>query len=113
MPRVSWSDRAEADLEIVVTDIFVRAQVRGLAEEILHDIPPRLYPADEGIFDGIMWHRCVAHGHEMEIREDQADDPQHYFLFYKKRNPGPGFEVLGVCSIHQIAAGWPTDEDDN
>lgn len=41
--------------------------LRRNAEEILHYIPPRVYPADEGAFDGIMWHRAIDHG---DVRAD-------------------------------------------
>ena len=40
--RVSWSDQAEADLDNIPP--AVAYELRRNAEEILHDIPPRVYP---------------------------------------------------------------------
>jgi hypothetical protein len=65
-----------------------------------------------------MWHRGVPHEHEWlseqaDGLEDQADDledqangPELYFLFYRQLGPGPGFEVVAVRSVHQIAELW-------
>jgi hypothetical protein len=100
MLEVSWSWDAERDLESSVSDPAVRDQLRRNAEKILHNIPPRTFPDDEGAGDGgIMWHRGVSH----ELPE-QPGGPQNYFLFYRRRNPAPGFEVRGVRSTHQIAS---------
>jgi len=100
MPRVSW-DKAEADLDSIAP--AVAYQLRRNTEEILHYIPPRTaYPADEGTDGRIMWHRGVAHGRGME-QEEQDDGPQNYFLFYRRRTTAPGFEILAVRSIHQMA----------
>ena len=99
MPRVSWSDQAESDLENI--DPAVADKLRRNAEEILHEIPPLVCPPDEGAAGGIMWHRGVAHTRFLE----QANDLQNYFLFYRPLNPGE-FEVLAVCSIHQLASKW-------
>jgi hypothetical protein len=110
MVRVTWTARAVADLESVVTEPAVRHQLKVNAENILHDIPPVVYPADEGFADGIMWHRGTPDGYE-EFSE-QDDGPQNYFLFYRRQESGSGFEVLAmfeilaVRSIYQIASAW-------
>lgn len=59
MRKVSWSDRAEADLDRIAS--AVADQLRRNAEEILHDIPPVEYAGDEGAYGGIMWHRGDGH----------------------------------------------------
>ena len=101
MGRVSWSDQAEADLQSI--DPGVRDQLRHNAEEMLHHIPPNTaYSADEGAHGGIMWHRGIGDGRSTE----QDSGPQNYFLLYRKRNPAPGFEILAVRSIHQMASMW-------
>ena len=108
MGRVSWLDQAESDLDSIAP--AVKDQLRRNAEEILHDIAPRIFPTDEGAAGGIMWHRCITHEQDREIEAgrlpEQADGPQNYFLIYRKRNPAPGFEVLAVRSIGQIASMW-------
>jgi hypothetical protein len=100
MPRVSWSVQASSDLENI--EPGTRDQIRRSVEEFLHDIPPLTRPADEGAAGGIMWHRCIAHEHDPE----HAEGPQNYFIFYRKRNPALGFEVLAIRSIQQIADLW-------
>jgi hypothetical protein len=100
MGRASWSDQAEADLQSI--DSAVRDQLRRNAEE-LQDIPPNTAdPADEGANGGIMWRRGIGDGRSTE----QDNGPQNYFLLYRKQNPAPGFEILAVCSIHQMASMW-------
>lgn len=99
MRKVSWV-KAESDLDSV--DPAVAGQLKRNAEEILHDIPPRAYPADEGAYDGIMWHRGEAH----ERLVEHSDGPQNYFLFYAKNRSGSEFEILAVRSIHQSASMW-------
>ena len=105
MGRVSWSDQAEDDLNSI--DPAVRDQLRRNAEEILHLIPPCTDPADEGAYSGIMWHRGDGHGRFTR----RPNGPQDYFLIYRRCDPAPGsedpeFEVLAVCSIHQVACMW-------
>jgi hypothetical protein len=103
MGRVSWSDQAKSDLQRIDPDT-VRDQLKRNAEEILHYIPRRTaYPADEGADGRIMWHRGVAHGRYTE-QEEQDNGPQNYFLFYRRRTTAPGFEILAVRSIHQVAS---------
>jgi hypothetical protein len=104
MARVTWSAQAVADLDALVTKPAVRDQLTAYAENMLHDIPPITHPADEGVDGEIMWHRG-AHD-EYEDFSDQEDGPQNYFLFYRRQLPGPGFEVLGVRSLHQVASAW-------
>ena len=99
MPKVSW-DKVRADLQRI--DPAVAGQLRSNAEKILHHIPPRDYPADEGTDDGIMWHRGADH----ESPNERADGPQNYFLLYTNQDPGPGFEILAVRSIHQVGSKW-------
>ena len=103
MAMVTWTARAVADLESVVAEP-VRHQLRVNAENILHDIPPVYYPADEGYDGEIMWHRGTSPG--IEDFSEQDDGPQNYFLLYRRQEGGSGFEVLGVRSIHQIASAW-------
>ena len=99
MGRVSWSAQAEADLESIGP--AVRDELRRNAEETLHEIPPHpASPADEGVDGGIMWHRGGGHDEFTE----QENGPQNYFLFYRKRQSAPGFEVLAVRSVRQVAA---------
>ena len=52
-----------------------------------------------------MWHRGVGHGRCTE-QEEQDNGPQNYFLFYGRRATAPGFEILAVRSIHQMASKW-------
>ena len=109
MSGVWWSDQALADLELVVEDPAVREQLKRNAEETLHDIPPRASSADEGVEGEIMWRRGITH--EQERQRDAGtllDGPRawNYFLFYRKREPGQGFEVLAVRSIYQVASRW-------
>jgi hypothetical protein len=131
--KVSWSEQAESDLESLVANPAVRAQIKHIAEEIMHDIPPRTCP-DDGSAHGIMWHRCItlkqkrqleeaeleeaepeeAEPEEAEPEEEQlhetqlrdtADGPWNYFLMYRKGHSAK-FEVLGVRSTHQMASMW-------
>ena len=132
MGEVSWSEQAESDLKSLVANPVVRAQIKHIAEEILHDIPPRTC-ADDGSAYGIMWHRCItreqkrqleeaeleeaeleeaeleadleeAQPHEKQLK-DTTDGPWNYFLMYTKGNSAK-FEVLGVRSTHQMAGMW-------
>jgi hypothetical protein len=131
--KVSWSEQAESDLESLVANPAVRAQIKHIAEEILHDIPPRTC-SDDGSTDGIMWHRCIAREQKRQLEEaeleeaeleeaeleeaeleeaqlhekqlrDTTDGPWNYFLMYTKGNSAK-FEVLGVRSTHQMASMW-------
>lgn len=99
MRIVSW-DKAESDLDSVDPDVVV--QLKHNAEMILHDIPPWEYPADEGAYDGIMWHRGEAH----ERLEERSDGPENYFLFYTRNGSDQEFEILAVRSIRQISNMW-------
>ena len=99
MLKVSW-DKAESDLDSV--DPAVVLQLKHNAEEILHDIPPWEYPADEGAYDRVMWHRGEAHTR----LEEQSDGPQNYFLFYTANESDQEFEVLAVRSVRQISSMW-------
>ena len=139
MGEVSWSEQAESDLESLVANPAVRAQIKHIAEEILHDIPPRTCP-DDGSAHGIMWHRCItweqkrqleeaeleeAELEEAELEEEQPDEdqpdedqlkdttdgPWNYFLMYTKGNSAK-FEVLGVRSTHQMASMWVQMDSD-
>jgi hypothetical protein len=99
MRRLVW-DRAESDLEAVSPEVVV--QLKRNAAEILHDIPPVIHP-DEGIRDGIMWHRAATW---YDLAEEQPDGPQNYFLFYTRNGSGREFEILAVRSIYEIASTW-------
>jgi hypothetical protein len=105
---VSWSDQAEADLRNI--DPTVRRQIKRNAElpEVVHHIPPRNYPADEGHYGGIMWHRAISHGRPTQERSpEQGNGPLNYFLLYRsqRRNP-PEFEIQAVRSLGQVASMW-------
>jgi hypothetical protein len=111
MSGVWWSDEALAELELVVEDPAVREQLKRNAEETLHDIPPGANSADEGAEGEIMWRRAITHEQERQIKAgtllEPEDDPYqawNYILFYRKREPDHGFEVLAVRSVHQIAS---------
>jgi hypothetical protein len=93
--RLLW-DKAESDLGDVDPAVVVR--LKNSAEQILHSIPPWVHPSDEGVSNGIMWHRAEVH----EAPEEQPDGPQNYFIFYRNGSEQV-FEILGVCSIYQIA----------
>ena len=96
--KVSWH-KAEPDLQGI--DPLVVAQLKQNAAELLHDIPPRKHQ-DDGVRDGIMWHRGAA----SEGPEEQSDGPQNYFLFYARSRSERGFEVLAVRSLRQVSAMW-------
>ena len=102
--KVSWH-KAEPDLAGI--DPLVVDQLKQNAEELLHDIPP-LKHEDEGVRDGIMWHR----GAVGEWLEEQSDGPQNYFLFYLKSQSGHDFEILAVRSLRQVSAWWLRLTDD-
>jgi hypothetical protein len=96
--EVSWH-KAEPDLADI--DPPVVDQLKRNAEELLHDIPPWKHE-DDGVRDGIMWHRGAAG----EWPEEQSDGPQNYFLFYQKSRSGHDFEILAVRSLQQVSARW-------
>jgi hypothetical protein len=96
--RLLW-DKAESDLDDV--DPAVVVQLKSSAQQILHNIPPWVHPSDEGVSEGIMWHRAKVH----VAPEEQPDGPQNYFVFYRNGSDQV-FEILGVCSIYQIANRW-------
>jgi hypothetical protein len=99
MPRLLW-DRAESDLRNVDPAVVIR--LKRSAEEVLHSIPPWVHsPSDEGICDGIMWHRAMLH----VAPDEQEDGPQNYFLFYRSGS-GEEFQILGIRSIYQVADVW-------
>jgi hypothetical protein len=108
MPRVSWSDQAEAELEALVPDPAVRDQLKHNAEATLHHVTT--YAPHEGVEDGIMWRRGITRGQERQIEAGsllEADDDGtrcwDYFLFYRPLDSA-GFEVVGVRSNSQIAS---------
>jgi hypothetical protein len=111
MPGVQWSRRAIAKLEVI--DPSVRDQLTSNVAEILHDMPPAIFPYDEGFAGEVMWHRGIACGtlsQESLVQED-VDGPWNYFLFYTPWRPGAEdpdkrFEVLDVCSIADLAERW-------
>jgi hypothetical protein len=108
MPRVTWSAQAEAELEAFVPDPAVRDQLKRNAEATLHDVAT--CTPDEGVEDGIMWHRGITHEQERWIEAGsllEADDGGtrcwDYFLLYRPLDSA-GFEVVGVRSNNQIAS---------
>lgn len=106
MSRLLW-DRAESDLDNVDPAVVVR--LKRNAEEILHDIPPLMFPSDEGVWEDIMWHRGAPHkrlDQPHERFDQESDGPQNYFLFYTKRRLAQEFEILAVRSIYQMSHKW-------
>ena len=75
MGKVSWSEQAESDLESLVANPAVRAQIKHIAEEILHDIPPRTC-SDDGSADGIMWHRCITWEQKRQLEEAELEEAE-------------------------------------
>ncbi len=75
MGKVSWSEQAESDLESLVANPAVRAQIKHIAEEILHDIPPRTCP-DDGSAHGIMWHRCITWEQKRQLEEAELEEAE-------------------------------------
>ena len=75
MGKVSWSEQAESDLESLVANPAVRAQIKHIAEEILHDIPPRTCP-DDGSAHGIMWHRCITREQKRQLEEAELEEAE-------------------------------------
>jgi Pentapeptide repeats (8 copies) len=73
--KVSWSEQAESDLESLVANPAVRAQIKHIAEEILHDIPPRTCP-DDGSVHGIMWHRCITWEQKRQLEEAELEEAE-------------------------------------
>jgi hypothetical protein len=112
MPRVSWSEKAKQELEAVVTNPAVRAQIMRNAEGGLHDpYLPHFGCAgsgDAGASGVVMWHRATDHDDDHEwLPEPAGDGPQNYFLFYwRSGGPAAEFEVLAVRSIQQVANFW-------
>lgn len=106
---VSWSDQANADLQRIGNPA-VRRQIKRNAElpEVVHHIPPRRYPADEGHYSGIMWHRAISHDRSArEGAAEQDNGPLNYFLLYRsQRRDPPEFEIKAVRSLGDIAGGW-------
>jgi hypothetical protein len=113
MPGVRWSRKAKAKLKMI--DPVVRDQLKRKASEILHHIPPAMFPHDEGIEGEVMWHRGIACGAPVQESLEQEDDdgPWNYFLFYRPWRPRPEgpdadkrFEVLDVCGVADVAERW-------
>lgn len=105
MPLVSWSPKAELDLQQVVPDPAVRDQLRQVAGQILHDVEEEV---TEGAVGGIRWHRGTTHkyAHQLAWFMETEDGPWNYFLFYRRLDDKPGYEVIAVVSIRHIATWW-------
>lgn len=107
MPLVSWSAQAQRDLEALVPSDAVRADIKRIAEEILHDLPIPASPADYGTEDGIFWRRCLTTEQESQLKQGSLQDKLggswDLFLLCSRQNPA-GFEVLAVRSIRQVAS---------
>ena len=106
--RVSWTPRAESDLQVAVGDPAIRDQIRRNAETTLHEIEAfsDRDRRDEGFEGETLWHRGWTH--EQELRKswlpELADDgPWNYVLFYKRAVGLAEFEILAVRSRLQIA----------
>jgi hypothetical protein len=107
MPLVSWSPQAELGLQRVVADPDVRDLLRQDVGQILHDVEENTM--DHGAADGVMWHRGTTHdqARQLEWSTEEADDgPWNYFLLYRLLANKPGYEVITVISIRQIAILW-------
>lgn len=113
MPEIRWSRRAKAKLENI--DPAVRDQLTSTAGEILHYIPPIVFPHDEGFAGKVMWHRVIACGllSEELLAQEDADGPWNYILFYTPGRPRPEdpapyryFEILDICGVAEIAEQW-------
>jgi hypothetical protein len=116
MPQVTWSAQAKSDLECLVPDPAVRAQIEYIAEEILPDAPPG-HPADHGADGAIEWQRCITREQERQLPEAEFDEHQpdeeqlmdttsgtwNFFLLFTRGGPAEA-EVLGVRSTRQIAS---------
>lgn len=111
---VWWLEEAGKDLETVVTDPAVRDLLKCTAKEVLHNIVAGgrsrcVDLGDAGTAGAVMWHRGIPDEHEWpehEWQTEEADGPESYFLFYRLRTEGPGFEVLSVRSVSQFVQGW-------
>jgi hypothetical protein len=115
MPEVRWSREAQATLRTI--GLAVRDQLTANAGEVLHYIPPVLFPHDEGLEGDVMWHRGIVCGmlsEELLAREDD-DGPWNYFFFYRPGRLGPGapasgpyFEILDLrrINIADVAEQW-------
>lgn len=115
MPDVRWSREAEAKLMTIGPD--VRARLTANAGEVLHYIPPIVFPHDEGLAGDVMWHRAIRCGmlsEELLAHEDD-DGPWNYFFLYQPGRSDPGdpaparyFEILDVrrISIADVAEQW-------
>ena len=104
---VSWSDKAEADLENI--NPIVKDQLRRNAEVTLPDIRPCTGKFHVGNGE-IMWHRGITHEQEREAEwlwweDDDGVQAWDYFLFYRQWTPTE-FEVLGVRSTREMASIW-------
>jgi hypothetical protein len=113
MPGVRWSRKAEAKLGIL--NSAVQNQLISNAVEILHYIPPVVFPHDEGFTGKVMWHRGIACGllSEELLAQEDDDGPWNYFLFYTPRRPGLNnpdlddyFEILDVYGVAEVAEQW-------
>lgn len=115
MPEVRWSRRAEATLATIVP--AVRDQLKRNAGDILHYIPPIVFPHDEGFAGTVMWHRGIACGMVSEelLAQEDDDGPWNYFFFYTPGRPGPDdpdpvryFQILDLrgISIAEVAEQW-------
>jgi hypothetical protein len=106
---VFWSVPAVDDLRLIVTRSATRDQLTRRARYILHDIVPGsgaycVGIGDAGRASGFMWHRAVPH--DYECGADRADGAESYFLFYQRLSACPGFVVLAVRSIFDVAKRW-------
>jgi hypothetical protein len=106
MTRVSWSTAAQYDLVNIVRAPAVIDELRDNAEVTLHYV--QTVKEDEGINGKTMWHRGFTHEQQHQIGlgtlpERQGPQVWHFFLFYRQRRRPPGFEVLRVRSLAQVA----------
>jgi hypothetical protein len=89
--------------------------VKRNAGNVLHYVPPVVFPHDEGFAGEVMWHRGIACGvlSEELLAQEDDDGAWNYFLLYVPGRPGPEdpdpskyFEILDVCSIAEVAERW-------
>jgi len=111
MPRVSWSKTAQGDLVEVVKLPDLIDQLKANAEVTLHDVT--IVSIDEGVEGETMWHRGFTHEQEHQIKTNSLPEPPgpgpqvwDFYLFYRRRRPMPGYEVIHVRSNGEVAAYW-------
>jgi hypothetical protein len=106
MVKLDWTDAARADLKNIVGDRRIMNELIRNASITLHVVT--VINTDEGVEEGVMWHRGFTHDQQRAIAEGRLSEragPQawDYFLIYEPRNFSRSqFSVLSVASNNQI-----------